>query len=83
MTQEHSRKKQFSGKKKAMFAYGLIQISVTTVSAISLASIAFGFCAVKQESMAFNICVDEIVAEGKTNFQAVHYCYGGKLPDRN
>jgi len=33
-----------------MLAYGLIQISTTVVSAVSFAAIAFGLCAVKQES---------------------------------
>ena len=67
------------GKKKAMLAYGVIQISATVVSAISLAAIALGLCAVKQESKAFNGCVQEVIAEGKTNAQAVRFCNGGKL----
>ena len=47
-------KKDFGSQKKAILAYGLIQISATVVSAISLAAIALGLCAVKQESKAFN-----------------------------
>jgi len=65
------------GKKKAMLAYGVIQISATIVSAISLAAIALGLCAVKQESKAFNGCVQEVIDEGKTNSAAVRFCNGG------
>ena len=53
MTEENASKEtsnKCGGKKKAMLAYGVIQISATVVSAISLAAIAFGLCAVKQES---------------------------------
>ena len=67
------------GKNKAMLAYGVIQISATVVSALSLAAIALGLCAVKQESKAFNGCVKEVIAEGKSNAQAVRFCNGGKL----
>jgi hypothetical protein len=72
MTEENSSKQNCGGKKKAMLAYGVIQISATVVSAISL-----GFVAVKQESKAFNGCVQEVIAEGKTNSQAVRFCNGG------
>ena len=80
MSEEHANKEtsnQCGGKKKAMLAYGVIQISATVVSAISLAAIAFGLCAVKQESRAFNGCVQEVIAEGKTNSAAVRFCNGG------
>ena len=77
MTEENSSNQNCDGKKKAMLAYGVIQISATVVSAISLAAIAFGFVAVKQESKAFNGCVEEVIAEGKTNSQAVRFCNGG------
>ncbi|MGB4699939.1 MAG: hypothetical protein WBH13_05360 [Parasynechococcus sp.] len=49
MIDENSSKQNCGGKKKAMLAYGVIQISATVVSAISLAAIAFGFVAMKQE----------------------------------
>ena len=65
------------GKNKAMLAYGVVQISATVVSTISLAAIALGLCAVKQESKAFNGCVQEVIAEGKTNSAAVRFCNGG------
>ena len=80
MSDENANKEssnQCGGKKKAMLAYGVIQISATIVSAISLAAIALGLCAVKQESKAFNGCVQEVIAEGKTNSAAVRFCNGG------
>ena len=46
---ENSSKQNCGGKKKAMLAYGVIQISATVVSAISLAAIALGFVAMKQD----------------------------------
>ena len=78
-SQESKPKKSCAGKQKAMLAYGVIQISATVVSAISLAAIAFGLCAVKQESKAFNGCVEEVIAAGRSNAQAVRYCNGGRL----
>ncbi|WP_392346475.1 hypothetical protein [Parasynechococcus sp.] len=80
MTEENANKEtsnKCGGKNKAMLAYGVIQISATVVSAISLAAIALGLCAVKQESKAFNDCVQEVIAEGKTNSTAVRFCNGG------
>lgn len=77
MTEENASTQNCGGKKKAMLAYGLVQISATVISAVSLAVIALGFCSVKQESKVFNGCVEEVIAEGKTNAQAVRYCNGG------
>ena len=57
-----------------MLAYGGIQITATAVSAISLAAIALSLCAMKQESNAFNGCIEEIMTEGKSNAQAVRFC---------
>ena len=65
------------GKRKAMLAYGVVQLSATVVSALSLAAIALGLCAIKQESKAFNGCVEEIVASGKGTAAAVRFCNGG------
>ena len=79
MSEDTSSKKDCGSKKKAMLAYGVIQISATGVSAISLAAIALGLCSIKQESKAFNTCVDEVIAEGKTNAAAVRYCNGGAI----
>ena len=77
MPSKKKGKKGCTGKKKAMLAYGVIQISATVVSAISLAAIALGLCAVKQESKAFNGCVEEVIANGVTNAEAVRFCNGG------
>ena len=63
-----------------MLAYGVTQVTATVVSAISLAAIAVGLCSVKQESKAFNGCVEEITAAGRSNAEAVRYCNGGRLP---
>ena len=79
MSEDTSSKKDCGSKKNAMLAYGVIQISATVVSAISLAAIALGLCSIKQESKAFNTCVDEVIAEGKTNAAAVRYCNGGAI----
>ena len=64
-------------KRKAMLAYGVVQLSATVVSALSLAAIALGLCAIKQESKAFNGCVEEIVASGQGTAAAVRFCNGG------
>jgi hypothetical protein len=79
MSEDTRSQKDCGSKKKAMLAYGVIQISATVVSAISLAAIALGLCSIKQESKAFNTCVDEVIAEGKTNAAAVRYCNGGAI----
>ena len=47
------------------------------ISAVSLAAIALGLCAVKQESRLFNGCVETVVAEGRFQAKAVRYCNGG------
>ena len=60
-----------------MLAYGLVQISATVVSAVSLAAIAFGLCVVKQESRLFNDCVETVVAERRPQAEAARYCNGG------
>ena len=79
MTEENKLdKKQCGGKGKAMFAYGIIQIGSSVVSALALASIALSFCSLKQESKVFNECVEEIQATGKSSSDAVRFCNGGK-----
>ena len=77
MTEEKKVSKKCSGKKKIMFAYGLIQLGSSFLSAIALAVIAFGFCSVKKESKFFNNCVAEIIEDGGSNSEAVRYCNGG------
>ena len=79
MTEENKTdKKKCSGKGKAMFAYGIIQLGSNVVSAVALAAIALSFCSLKQESKVFNECVEEIQATGKSSSAAVNFCNGGK-----
>ena len=79
MTEENKTdKKKCSGKGKAMFAYGIIQLGSNVVSAVALAAIALSFCSLKQESKVFNECVEEIQAAGKSSSNAVRFCNGGK-----
>ena len=77
MSTEKKESKNCGGRKKIMVAYGFIQLGSSLVSAIALATIAFGFCSVKKESRVFNSCVNEIVETGSTNAEAVRYCNGG------
>ena len=78
MTEENKKeKKKCSGKGKAMFAYGIIQLGSSVVSAVALAAIALSFCSVKQESKVFNECVEEVQATGKSSTDAVRFCNGG------
>ena len=78
MTEENKKdKKQCGGKGKAMFAYGIIQIGSSVISAVALAAIALSFCSVKQESKVFNECVEEVQATGKSSSDAVRLCNGG------
>ena len=71
-------KKKCSGKGKAMFAYGILQLSSSVISAVALAAIALSLCSVKQESKVFNECVEEVQANGKSASDAVRFCNGGK-----
>ena len=79
MTEENKTgKKNCSGKSKAMFAYGIVQLGSNVVSAVALVAIAFSLCSVKQESKVFIECVKEIQANGKSSSDAVRLCNGGK-----
>ena len=79
MTEENKTdRKKCSGKSKVMFAYGMIQLGSSVVSAIALAAIAFSFCYVKKESKVFNECVEEVKLTGKSSSFAVRFCNGGK-----
>ena len=79
MTEENrENQKKCGGKGKAMFAYGIIQLGSSVVSAIALAVIAFSLCSIKQESKVFNECVDQVQATGKSSSDAVRFCNGGK-----
>ena len=77
MSDDNQANQSCGGKKKAMLAYGLTQISATVVSAISLAAIALSLCPLKQQSTTFNGCVSEIIAQGESNAHAVRHCNGG------
>ena len=79
MTEENkTSKKNCGGKSKIMFAYGIIQLGSSFVSAVALAAIAFGFCSLKKEAKLFNECVEEVQASGQSSSKAVSYCNGGK-----
>ena len=69
MSDDNQVNQSCGGKKKAMLAYGLIQISATVVSAISLAAIALSLCPLKQQSTTFNGCISEIIAQGCSTLQ--------------
>tara|TARA_B100001250_G_scaffold188523_1_gene161966 strand:+ start:553 stop:792 length:240 start_codon:yes stop_codon:yes gene_type:complete len=78
MTEENKTdKKKCSRKGKVMFAYGIIQLGSSFVSAVALAVIALSFCSVKQESKLFNECVEEVQATGKSSSYTVRFCNGG------
>ena len=77
MSDGNTSNQNCGGKKKAMLAYGVIQISATVVSAIALAAIALSLCPLKQQSNAFNECVAEVISQGEKNSQAVRHCNGG------
>ena len=74
----NNNKTNCSGKRKAMFAYGIIQLGSSVVSAVALAAIALSLCSLKKEAKLFNECVQEVQANGKSSFSAVRFCNGGK-----
>ena len=79
MTEENKTDKKKCGSKgKAMFAYGIIQLGSSVVSALALTAIALSFCSLKQESKVFNECVEEIQSTGKSSSDAVRFCNGGR-----
>ena len=77
MTESKNEKKSCSGKGKAMFTYGILQLGSSLISAISLALIAFSFCSLKSESKNFNRCVEEKIEQSTSISDAVNYCNGG------
>ena len=60
MTEEKKDSKKCGGKKKIMFAYGIIQLGSSFVSAIALVAIAFGF---------FLGSISEFFRQQKRNFK--------------
>jgi len=77
MTETKTGKNNCSGKNKAMFAYGILQLGSNIISAIALAAIAISLCSVKYESKNFNNCVKEKLTELDSKAAAVNYCNGG------
>ena len=77
MTDSKNEKKSCTGKGKAMFTYGILQLGSSLISAISLALIAFSLCSLKTESKNFNNCVKEKIQLSNTISDAVNYCNGG------
>ena len=77
MTDSKSEKKSCSGKGKVMFTYGILQLSSSLISAISLALIALSLCSLKSESKNFNNCVKERIEQSISISGAVNYCNGG------
>ena len=79
MTEKSNQdKKKCTGKGKAMFAYGIIQLGSSIVSATALAVIALNLCSLKKEANLFNECVQEVQASGKSSSSSVRFCNGGK-----
>ena len=78
MTEKNNKdKNNCSEKRRAMFAYGIIQLISTIVSAAALAAIALSLCSIKKEAKNFNECVEEVKTSGKSSSNAVRYCNGG------
>ena len=78
MTEENNKANKKCGSKgKAMFAYGIIQLGSSIVSAIALAAIALSFCSLKKEAKLYNDCVEEVQASGKSSSSAARFCNGG------
>jgi len=79
MTSENKKEgKKCGNKGKVMFAYGMIQLGSSIVSAIALAAIALSFCSLKKEAKVFNQCVEEVQTNDKSTSSAVNFCNGGK-----
>ena len=78
MTEENNQNKnKCAGKRKAMLAYGFVQLGSSVVSAVALAAIALSLCSLNKEANAFNECVEDVEASGKSYSSAVRFCNGG------
>ena len=77
MTETKNGENSCRGKRKAMLTYGILQLSSSLVSAISLALIALSLCSLKSESKNFNNCVEEKIEQSFTISDAVNHCNGG------
>ena len=79
MTEKQKKeKKQCGGNKRAMIAYGVIQLGVGVISALSLGVIALNFVYVNQESKLLVTCIEEEKERGKSTSASYHFCNGGK-----
>ena len=79
MADENNKdKKKCSGKGKVMFAYGIIQIGSSVISAVALAAISLSVYSLNKEANFFNECVEELQVSGKSSSSAVRFCNGGK-----
>ena len=74
---DNKEKKKCGSKGKVMFAYGIIQLGSSVISAAALAAIAFSLCSLKKEAKVFNDCVEEVQSSGKSSSNAVRFCNGG------
>tara|TARA_B100000963_G_C22456638_1_gene593680 strand:- start:564 stop:803 length:240 start_codon:yes stop_codon:yes gene_type:complete len=79
MSESKNEKKSCSGRSKAMFTYGILQLGSSLISAISLALIALSLCSLKSESKNFNNCVEDKIEQSSSISAAVNYCNGGNL----
>ena len=79
MSESKNEKKSCSGRSKAMFTYGILQLGSSLVSTISLVLIALSLCSLKSESKNFNNCVEEKIEQSSSISAAVNYCNGGNL----
>ena len=79
MTEENNKdKKKCSGKGKAMFFYGIVNLGSGVISSLALVAIALSFCSLQKKATLYNDCVEEIQASGKNSSSAVRFCNGGK-----
>ena len=77
MSEETANQQSCGGKKLAMLSYVEVEVCATVASAVALAAIDVGLCAVKQASRLFNGCVETVVAEGHSQAESLRYCNGG------
>ncbi len=78
MSKENKKnKKNCSGKRAVMLAFGFTTLGSRIVSAVSLGVIALSFCSIKKEAKVFNECVEEVRANKQSASDAVRFCNGG------
>ena len=77
MSKDIKNKERKCEPKKNMIIYGSVQLTCSIISALSLATIALGLSAVKNEFNLLNDCVIEQSIDGKTISESLHFCNGG------